>query len=206
MAAQFRTAIGAERSRPTSLARPDAARAGRARPPARLPARAAVGRGKAAGGDRPGAGQRPPADPSRRTHRQPRQRHRPPGGAAAAPAGHRGPPGGGDRQPRRPPGGDRRPGAVARGRHLPGAGHHATDPVCGMAVPQHDHPHLQRDGVTWWFCSVACREEFAADPGRFASTQGPARRAVKDSQPDLVRRHDPSTNSPRKDQAQPDIL
>jgi putative ABC transport system ATP-binding protein len=23
----------------------------------------------------------------------------------------------------------------------------ATDPVCGMTVPQHDHPHLQRDGA-----------------------------------------------------------
>jgi putative ABC transport system ATP-binding protein len=75
----------------------------------------------------------------------------------------------------------------------------ATDPVCGMAVPRHDHPHLQRVGVIWWFCSVACREEFAADPGRFASTQGPARRTVKDSQPDLVRRHDLSTKSARND-------
>jgi putative ABC transport system ATP-binding protein len=46
----------------------------------------------------------------------------------------------------------------------------ATDPVCGMTVPQHDQPHLQRDGVVWWFCSTGCREEFAADPGRFTST------------------------------------
>jgi putative ABC transport system ATP-binding protein len=43
----------------------------------------------------------------------------------------------------------------------------ATDPVCGMTVPQHDHPHLQLDGTVWWFCSVACRDELAADPERF---------------------------------------
>ena len=47
----------------------------------------------------------------------------------------------------------------------------ATDPVCGMAVPQHDRPHLQLDGTLWWFCSVACRQEFAADPGRFTTSQ-----------------------------------
>jgi putative ABC transport system ATP-binding protein len=43
----------------------------------------------------------------------------------------------------------------------------ATDPVCGMTVPQHDHPHLQHDGQVWWFCSTACRDEFAANPDRF---------------------------------------
>jgi putative ABC transport system ATP-binding protein len=43
----------------------------------------------------------------------------------------------------------------------------ATDPVCGMAVEQHDTPHLQLDGALWWFCSAACRDEFAADPARF---------------------------------------
>ena len=43
----------------------------------------------------------------------------------------------------------------------------ATDPVCGMTVPQHDHPHLQLDGIVWWFCSTACRDELAADPERF---------------------------------------
>ena len=43
----------------------------------------------------------------------------------------------------------------------------ATDPVCGMTVPQHDHPHLQHDGQVWWFCSTACRDEFTANPDRF---------------------------------------
>ncbi len=42
-----------------------------------------------------------------------------------------------------------------------------TDPVCGMTVPQHDHPHLQLDQTVWWFCSAACRDEFAANPSRF---------------------------------------
>jgi putative ABC transport system ATP-binding protein len=43
----------------------------------------------------------------------------------------------------------------------------ATDPVCGMTVAQHDHPHLQLDGTVWWFCSTACRDEFAANPHRY---------------------------------------
>jgi energy-coupling factor transporter ATP-binding protein EcfA2 len=44
----------------------------------------------------------------------------------------------------------------------------ATDPVCGMAVARHDRPHLQLGGTTWWFCSAACRDEFAANPDRFS--------------------------------------
>jgi putative ABC transport system ATP-binding protein len=43
----------------------------------------------------------------------------------------------------------------------------ATDPVCGMTVARHDQPHLRRNGTVWWFCSTACREEFAADPNHF---------------------------------------
>ena len=43
-----------------------------------------------------------------------------------------------------------------------------TDPVCGMTVAQHDQPHLQQDSITWWFCSTACRDEFAANPNRFS--------------------------------------
>jgi putative ABC transport system ATP-binding protein len=42
-----------------------------------------------------------------------------------------------------------------------------VDPVCGMTVAQHDGPHYQYDGTTWWFCSPACRDEFAADPTHF---------------------------------------
>jgi putative ABC transport system ATP-binding protein len=81
----------------------------------------------------------------------------------------------------------------------------ATDPVCGMAVPQHDHPHLQLDGAPWWFCSVACREEFASDPSRFASSQGLPGEQSETGTLDPLGRHDPSTKSARKDQTQPDI-
>ncbi|HYY80771.1 MAG TPA: ATP-binding cassette domain-containing protein [Actinomycetes bacterium] len=55
----------------------------------------------------------------------------------------------------------------------------ATDPVCGMTVEQHDRPHLQLDGATWWFCSTACREEFAADPDRFLGRDPVAARPPK---------------------------
>jgi putative ABC transport system ATP-binding protein len=48
----------------------------------------------------------------------------------------------------------------------------ATDPVCGMTVAPRDTPHLQRDGIVWWFCSPACREEFLADPNRFTGSSG----------------------------------
>jgi putative ABC transport system ATP-binding protein len=43
----------------------------------------------------------------------------------------------------------------------------ATDPVCGMAVEQGTAPHLQSDGNVWWFCSDACRLDFAAHPERY---------------------------------------
>ena len=44
----------------------------------------------------------------------------------------------------------------------------ATDPVCGMAVEREAIPHYAHDGRTWFFCSTACRDEFAADPDRFS--------------------------------------
>ncbi len=43
----------------------------------------------------------------------------------------------------------------------------ATDPVCGMAVEQDATLHLQADGREWWFCSDACRTDFAARPDRY---------------------------------------
>lgn len=36
----------------------------------------------------------------------------------------------------------------------------AQDPVCGMAV-ERTGPHLEHDGTVYWFCSPACRGEFA---------------------------------------------
>jgi putative ABC transport system ATP-binding protein len=44
----------------------------------------------------------------------------------------------------------------------------ATDPVCGMTVDREGTPHYRRKGQTYFFCSKACREEFAAEPERFA--------------------------------------
>ena len=37
----------------------------------------------------------------------------------------------------------------------------ATDPVCGMAVDRANAVRLQADDSEWWFCSDACRKEFA---------------------------------------------
>lgn len=45
----------------------------------------------------------------------------------------------------------------------------ATDPVCGMAVEREATPHFVHDGQTWFFCSTACRDEFASAPDRFSA-------------------------------------
>jgi putative ABC transport system ATP-binding protein len=50
----------------------------------------------------------------------------------------------------------------------------ATDPVCGMAVEQDAALHLQVDGEAWWFCSDACRADFAAHPETYRAPE-PAR-------------------------------
>ena len=50
----------------------------------------------------------------------------------------------------------------------------ATDPVCAMLVQQDEtSPHFSVQGVTYWFCSATCRDEFALDPGRYLSAVGP---------------------------------
>jgi putative ABC transport system ATP-binding protein len=81
-----------------------------------------------------------------------------------------------------------------------------TDPVCGMTVPRHDHPHLQVDGTVWWFCSAACREEFAADPGHFVANQGPVGQASRDDEVDRLRHHAQTTNISKEHRQQTDIL
>ena len=43
----------------------------------------------------------------------------------------------------------------------------ATDPVCGMTVERQGSAHYRRNGQTFFFCSAACREEFAATPEHF---------------------------------------
>jgi len=50
----------------------------------------------------------------------------------------------------------------------------ATDPVCGMAVERDPAMHLQAEGQEWWFCSNACRADFAAHPDRYVD-EDPAR-------------------------------
>ena len=50
----------------------------------------------------------------------------------------------------------------------------ATDPVCGMAVERDPAMHLQAEGQEWWFCSNACRADFAAHPDRYVDEE-PAR-------------------------------
>ncbi len=46
----------------------------------------------------------------------------------------------------------------------------ATDPVCGMSVAAVDAtPHVERHGLTTYFCSTGCRAAFLADPERYAS-------------------------------------
>jgi YHS domain-containing protein len=41
----------------------------------------------------------------------------------------------------------------------------AVDPVCGMTVAVAGAPTAVRDGVTWYFCSVACRDHFERTGG-----------------------------------------
>ena len=65
----------------------------------------------------------------------------------------------------------------------------AIDPICGMAVDQ-DHDatvHLRSQGVTWWFCSTSCRDEFV---GRQAAPNDPTRgvRHVSDNSAPTDRR------------------
>jgi xanthine dehydrogenase accessory factor len=40
----------------------------------------------------------------------------------------------------------------------------AVDPVCGMTVAVAGAPTAVRDGVTWYFCSTGCRDQFQ-EPG-----------------------------------------
>jgi YHS domain-containing protein len=41
----------------------------------------------------------------------------------------------------------------------------AVDPVCGMTVAVAGAPSAVRDGVTWYFCSVGCRDHFETTGG-----------------------------------------
>ncbi len=44
-----------------------------------------------------------------------------------------------------------------------------TDPVCAMSVqPATGAPHYEHERSIYWFCSTACRDDFAAQPDRYA--------------------------------------
>jgi xanthine dehydrogenase accessory factor len=47
-----------------------------------------------------------------------------------------------------------------------GAPAEAVDPVCGMTVAVAGAPTAVRDGVTWYFCSVGCRDHFETTGGQ----------------------------------------
>jgi YHS domain-containing protein len=38
------------------------------------------------------------------------------------------------------------------------------DPVCHVLVPKHQALRLRRDGVTYYFCSEQCCDQFAGKP------------------------------------------
>jgi hypothetical protein len=56
------------------------------------------------------------------------------------------------------------------------------------------------------FCSVACREEFAADLGRFPANQGSVGQAIRDDEADRLRHHAQTTNISKEHHKQADIL
>ncbi len=45
-----------------------------------------------------------------------------------------------------------------------------VDPVCGMQIdPDKAEAKLEYSGATYWFCSLACRTQFAAAPAKYLS-------------------------------------
>jgi putative ABC transport system ATP-binding protein len=45
---------------------------------------------------------------------------------------------------------------------FPGARRHGRRSLCAMPVETDGAPSLESDGQMWWFCSEACRNDFAA--------------------------------------------
>jgi Cu+-exporting ATPase len=69
--------------------------------------------------------------------------------------------------------------------HAPPSSETATDPVCGMTVSAGASKggSYIHDGRTFHFCSVKCREKFAADPGKYlapATAAAPSPAPVRD--------------------------
>ena len=40
------------------------------------------------------------------------------------------------------------------------------DPVCHVLVPKHQALRLRKDGITYYFCSEQCCDQFAGEPGK----------------------------------------
>jgi xanthine dehydrogenase accessory factor len=55
--------------------------------------------------------------------------------------------------------------APARSEGSSAAPAEAVDPVCGMTVAVAGAPTAVRDGATWYFCSVGCRDHFETTGG-----------------------------------------
>ena len=62
----------------------------------------------------------------------------------------------------------------------------AIDPVCGMSVEREGAPHFRTDGQTFFFCSDACRRDFAGDPAGYLRT--PARAGAAPGAPGMGNR------------------
>jgi xanthine dehydrogenase accessory factor len=60
---------------------------------------------------------------------------------------------------------DWRHGHTPAGAVVAAAPAEAVDPVCGMTVSVAGAPTAVRDGVTWYFCSVGCRDQFERTGG-----------------------------------------
>jgi xanthine dehydrogenase accessory factor len=54
---------------------------------------------------------------------------------------------------------------LGSGRAAESAPAEAVDPICGMTVAVAGAPTAVRDGVTWYFCSVGCRDQFERSGG-----------------------------------------
>jgi YHS domain-containing protein len=55
------------------------------------------------------------------------------------------------------------------------------DPVCLMAIPSKDAPTLAYQGVTYYFCSAGCRDNFRRHPKEYAKNS--PRRAQRKPSP-----------------------
>src|SRR5215470_10389181 len=70
--------------------------------------------------------------------------------------------------------------ALSRQQHHPEPAT-AHDPVCGMTVePEEARHRAEHAGHSYFFCSVKCREKFAADPARYVVSSPDRRGPIAD--------------------------